>query len=95
MKEPLVVYYLHYADERHMERDYNKRQDFAACVMAESQAEAIEKVKIIANNPYIKICGIAKGREDWVNEKYPMGHGEEIMPQGGWPHNKVNRHYEK
>lgn len=84
MKKPTVVYYLHYEDALHMERAFNKYKDFATCVMAESSEEAINKTKIIANNPNIKIMGIANGREEWVNEKYPMGEGSEIMPLGGW-----------
>jgi hypothetical protein len=84
MKKPTIVYYLHYYDEELRERAYNKHQDFTVCVMAETSEEAIEKAKIIAGNQNIKICGIANGREEWVNEKYPMGHGEDIMPLGGW-----------
>ena len=84
MKKPTVVYYLHYEDALHMEKAFNKYKDFSVCVMAESNEEAINKTRIIANNPNIKIMGIANGREDWVNEKYPMGTGEEIMPLGGW-----------
>ena len=82
--KPIVVYYLHYYDELHLERAFNKFQDFAICVMAESTKEAIEKAKVIAQNPNIKIMGIANGRESWVNEKAPMGTGEETMPLGGW-----------
>lgn len=84
MKEPIVVYYLHYYDELHLERAFNKFQDFSICVMAESTNEAIEKAKVIAQNPNIKILGVATGKESWVNEKDPMGTGEEIMPLGGW-----------
>lgn len=82
--KPIVVYYLHYFDDLQLERAFNKHKDFAICVMAESSAEAIEKAKVIAQNPNIKIMGIANGRESWVNEKAPMGTGEEIMPLGGW-----------
>ena len=46
--------------------------------------KAIEKAKVIAQNPNIKILGVATGKESWVNEKAPMGTGEEIMPLGGW-----------
>ena len=84
MKKPIVVYYLRYYDEEHRERAFNKFKDFTICVMAEDNNEAIEKAKIIAQNPNIKIMGIATGREDWVNEIAPMGTGEQIMPQGGW-----------
>ena len=59
--------------------------------MAESSAEAIEKAKVIAQNPNIKIMGIANGRESWVNEKAPMGTGEEIMPLGGWRNARKKR----
>ena len=82
--KPTIVYYLHYFDEEHRERAFNKHKDFAVCVMAEDHDEAIEKAKMIACNPNIKIMGIANGREEWVNEKYPMGTGEKIMPLGGW-----------
>ena len=84
MKKPLVVYYLHYFDEAQHERAFNKYKDFCVCVMAETHEEAIEKAKMIAGNPYIKIMGLANGREEWVNEKAPMGTGETIMPLGGW-----------
>lgn len=82
--KPIVVYYLHYYDDLQLERAFNKHKDFAICVMAESSTEAIEKAKVIAQNPNIKIMGIANGKESWVNEKAPMGTGEECMPLGGW-----------
>lgn len=88
MKEPLVVYYLHYFDEDHRERAFNKFKDYAVCVMAETNEEAIEKAKTIAGNHNIKIMGIARGREEWVNEKSPLGTGQEIMPLGGWKNKK-------
>lgn len=84
MKKPLVVYYLHYFDEAQRERAFNKYKDFCVCVMAETHEEAIEKAKMIAGNPYIKIMGLANGREEWVNETAPMGTGQKIMPLGGW-----------
>jgi len=87
MKKPIVVYYLHYYDPLHLERAFGKLQDFTVCVMAESNEEAIEKAKIIANNPNIKIMGVSVGKEEWVNENEPLGTNEEIMPLGGW-----NRH---
>jgi hypothetical protein len=52
--------------------------------MAENNNEAIEKAKLISGNDNIKIMGISTGKEEWVNEKAPMGTGEEIMPLGGW-----------
>ena len=84
MKKPIVIYYLHYYDALHLERAFNKLKDFTICVMAENNDEAIEKAKIIANNPNIKIMGVATGKEEWVNEFAPMGTGEQIMPQAGW-----------
>lgn len=87
-KSPLVVYYLHYEDALHIERAFNKYKDFATCVMAANSQEAIEKTKLIARNANIKIMGIAKGREEWVNEEYPLGTNDEIMPLGGWHKNK-------
>jgi hypothetical protein len=35
--------------------------------------------------------GISTGKEEWVNEKAPMGTGEEIMPLGGWERNKYGK----
>ena len=35
--------------------------------------------------------GISTGKEEWVNEKAPMGTGEEIMTLGGWERNKYGK----
>jgi len=59
--------------------------------MAENNAEAIEKAKLISGNDNIKIMGISTGKEEWVNEQSPMGTGEEIMPLGGWERNKYGK----
>jgi hypothetical protein len=32
--------------------------------------------------------GISTGREEWVNERAPLGTAEEVMPLGGWNRNK-------
>jgi len=71
-----------------MEPNFNKNKDFSVCVMAENQEEAIRKTYIIAANycgvDYIKIMGVANGREEWVNEERPLGVDGQIMPRGGW-----------
>ena len=85
--KPIIVYYLHYKDPELREQCWSSQPDFASCVMAKDQAEAIEKVKKIAGG-FIKIMGCANGREEWVNEDQPLGTGENTMPQGGWG-NKV------
>jgi hypothetical protein len=83
-----VVYYLHFKDDRFMEPNFNKNKDYCACVMAENQEEAIKKTQIIAarwcGDDHIKIMGIAKGHEDWVDEEKPLGVGNNFMPLGGW-----------
>lgn len=88
MKKPLVVYYLHYFDELRREPAFSKYQDYCVCVMAETHEEAAEKAKKIAGNYNIKIMGISTGKEEWVNEKTPLGTGEEVMPLGGWKNKK-------
>lgn len=88
MKKPIVVYYLHYFDELLREPAFSKYQDYCVCVMAETTEEAVEKAKTIAGNHNIKIMGISNGREEWVNERAPLGTGEEVMPLGGWNRNK-------
>jgi len=72
-----VVYYIHYYDERHMDPAWMSHSDYAACVMARTTNEAIEKVKEIANKQsegrtQIKIMGVCKGENDWVNEDSPI-----------------------
>lgn len=85
---PFVVYYLHFKDENFMEGNFNKNKDFCACVMAEDREEAIKKTYVIAakhcGDDYIKIMGVANGREEWVNEDKPLGVDNQIMPRGGW-----------
>lgn len=82
MKKPLIVYYLHYADESQRQRAYNKSKDCSVCVMAENAKEAITKAKLIANNQNIKIMGVANGTHDLVDETAPLG--DKIMPHRGW-----------
>ena len=84
MKKPVLVYYLHYLDPDHLERAYSVIKDYVVCVMVKTNEEAIEKAKIIANNPNIKIMGLAKGREEWVNETTPLDCAGPVMPLGGW-----------
>jgi hypothetical protein len=76
MKIPLVVYYLHYADPRFLEANYQNLKDYACCVMATDVREAIEKTKEIVFNStpalHIKIMGIAKGKPEWVDESSPL-----------------------
>lgn len=71
--KPIVVYYLHYKDAQLMERNFNARKDYSACVMAENAEEAIKKVNMMLGGAHIKIMGIAAGREEWVNENEPLG----------------------
>ena len=86
MKTPYIVYYLHYKDKEWREPAYGKIQDFSVCVMAENTEEASEKAREIAsqNGPYVRIMGIATGREEWVDEEKPLGDKSDMMPLGGW-----------
>ena len=59
-----------------MERNFSKKTDYAACVMAENAEHAIKKVNMILGGPHIKILGIAVGRPEWVNEESPIGIGK-------------------
>ena len=73
---PMLVYYLHYEDERFIVNNWNVCRDYACCVMARTQLEAIEKVKAIASTQrghrYIKIMGFGHAKEEWVNEETPL-----------------------
>jgi len=74
---PHVVYYIHYRDERHMDPAWMSHGDYAACVMARTANEAMDKVREIAlkqsdHGTHIKITGVAKGEPDWVNESSPI-----------------------
>lgn len=73
---PMLVYYLHYQEERFIINNWNVCRDYACCVMATTQLEAIEKVKAIAasqrGHKYIKIMGFGHAKEEWVNEEAPL-----------------------
>jgi hypothetical protein len=74
-KKPWLIYWLPYEDDREMVSLYSRYQDYVCCVMAENQKEAIQKTIRIAQNtgvPYVKIMGVAIGREEWVNEEIPL-----------------------
>ena len=88
MRKPSDVYYLQYFDEEQREPAFSKWKDYSVCVMANDNEEAIEKTKLIAGNPNIKIMGLANGREEWVDENKPLGTGDNTMPLGGWNRNK-------
>ena len=74
--KPMLVYYLHYTDERYFINNWKVCQDYTACVMARTQLEAIEKVKAIAEkqpgHKHIKIMGFGHAKEEWVNENAPL-----------------------
>ena len=79
---PHVVYYIHYRDDRFMDPAWMSHGDYAACVMARTVNEAIEKVKAIADKQsdgrtHIKVMGVSKGEPDWVNEESPIFTNEE------------------
>jgi hypothetical protein len=74
-KKPWLIYWLPYEDDREMVSLYSRYQDYVCCVMAENQKEAIQKTIQIAQStgvPYVKIMGVAIGREEWVNEESPL-----------------------
>ena len=73
--QPFLVYYLQYKDEALLIPYWNTKQDYVCCVMAEDTTHAIQKTRTIAtkgNDSYVKIMGIATGKEEWVNEKEPL-----------------------
>jgi hypothetical protein len=82
---PMLVYYLHYEDERFIINNWNVCRDYACCVMARTQLEAIEKVKSIAANQrghrYIRIMGFGHAKEEWVNEETPLVSDENFYAQ--------------
>ena len=69
--KPTLVYYLQFKDESLRIPNWNSKQDYVCCVMAENAEQAIEKTKAIAGGP-IKIMGIANGKLEWVNENAPL-----------------------
>jgi endonuclease III len=79
--KPMVVYYLHFKDDRYFINNWNKRGDYVCCVMARTIGEAIEKTEKIALNQqgaqHIKIMGISNGVEEWVDEEKPLTTDEE------------------
>ena len=75
--EPIVVYYLHYKDAKFMERNWNRKGDYVACVNAKNAAHAIEKVQNMIFG-FIKILGTAAGKPEWVNES---GSSEVLVTQ--------------
>ena len=80
--KPIVIYYLHYKDATLMERNFSKKTDYAACVMAEDAEHAIKKVNMMLGGSHIKILGVTPGREEWVNEDAPIGM-ERVTPLFG------------
>ena len=83
--KPHVVHYLHYRDERFMDPNWMRCQDYAACVMARTMQEAREKVEAIAmKSPgalKIKVVGITMGKPEWVNEGSPITTDESVYRQ--------------
>ena len=77
--KPTTVYYFHFQDERHCLPDWNRRQDYACCVMSRTHKEAIEKAKEIAKNDNIKILGIVPGRHEWVSPDPLFGEEPEAI----------------
>jgi hypothetical protein len=73
---PMVVYYLHFEDDRFFVNNWNKCKDYVCCVMARTQNEAIEKTKEIASKQngfkHIKILGFGHAKKEWVNEEAPL-----------------------
>jgi hypothetical protein len=73
---PMTVFYLHFQDERFVLNNWNKAGDYACCVMARTQNEAIDKTTRIAMNQqnamHIKVIGIGHGKVEWVDEENPM-----------------------
>jgi len=72
---PIIVYWLPYEDDREMVRLFSRHQDFVCCMMAKDNQEAIQKILQMAQStgvPYVKIMGVAIGREECVNEESPL-----------------------
>lgn len=80
--EPMTVYYLHYQDDRFIINNWNTCRDYACCVMARTQNEAIEKVTEIASKQHgfkhIKILGFGHAKKEWVNEYEPLKTDEDF-----------------
>ena len=74
--KPMTVYFLHFQDDRFFINNWKKARDYACCVMARTQSEAIEKTIAIAmkdpNYKHIKIMGIGHGKIEWVDEEKPL-----------------------
>ena len=79
--KPMVVYYLHYKDDRFFLNNWNRRGDYVCCIMARTIGEAIEKTEKIALNQqgaqHIKIMGIGHGKDEWIDEEKPLTTDEE------------------
>lgn len=84
-KKAMLVYYLHFQDERFIKNNWNVCRDYAACVMASTQQEAIEKVTAIASKQpgyhHIKIMGFGYANAEWVNEEAPLKSNEDFYKQ--------------
>ena len=74
--KPMTVYYLHFMDDREVEPNWSKCQDFVCCVMARTQSEAIEMTKSIAldnqNARHIKVVGFGHCKPEWTDCVQPM-----------------------
>ena len=74
--QPFTIYYMHFVDERHIINNWNVCRDYACCVMAKDQLDAIEKTRAIAlNQKYakeIKVIGIGHGKEEWTKLPQPL-----------------------
>lgn len=74
--KPIVVYYSHMEDSRHILPNWKIRRDYTCCIMAKNISHAIEKTENIAlSQPgarFIKILGVVPGKIEWVNEKEPL-----------------------
>jgi hypothetical protein len=74
--QPFTVYYLHFVDERHVLNNWNVCRDYACCVMAKDQMDAIEKTKELAlaqdGAIEIKVVGIGHGKEEWTKLPQPL-----------------------
>jgi endonuclease III len=80
--KPMLVYYLHFKDDRFTQNNWNTCRDYSACVMARTQNEAIEKVTAMVEREYgykyIKIMGFGHAKEEWVNEQSPLKTDEDL-----------------